>query len=198
MASTHPAPSATHPALRLLCVAVGSALLVVGLAAATLLAEASSSSASNKEAAGLAGIAPAAEPLQATETPTVTPAQSPTPTATVTPTATLADLVLTGFVRSVGGSQEPIVGALVRALLCVPRAFQATTDEEGRYDLTIPADYAVTCSEITLEVSAEGYRTLTQSYTVADLHAQPQRDFALAEEPREHLWLPVMLKGSPR
>jgi hypothetical protein len=147
----------------------------------------------------------------ATVTPTATPTPQPTttPTATATPTCTptgtpvAGDLVLSGVVYAeVPGSagaerhaeaQRPIAGALVEATLCVPEIYSSTTGADGRYELTIPAAVANTCTELTLKVTAPGYRPLVQSFLISDLRVQPENDFGLTPSSGQ-IWLPAVLR----
>ncbi len=46
-------------------------------------------------------------------------------------------------------------------------------------DHSSPAAVANTCTELTLTVSAAGYRPLVQTLLIGDLRAQPENDFAL-------------------
>jgi hypothetical protein len=132
-------------------------------------------------------------------TPTNTPTSEPTKTATVTPTATQAatatatprasatptvtppvDLVLTGLVYDAAvGSEQPIAEAVVSVDMCVPRAFQAVSGQDGRYNLLLPADYLNVCTHVTLQGWATGYQSVTEAIAVAGLQAQPVRDIGL-------------------
>lgn len=89
---------------------------------------------------------------------------------------------------------EPIAGARVAAILCVPRTYAATTGADGSYDVVVPALYAAACSELDIEVSAAGYQPLRQTFLVADLRAQPERDFSLELAPVHRAWLPLIVK----
>ena len=121
----------------------------------------------------------------------------PAPTATVAP----GDLMLRGVVYAVPATPTasataegtPIAGARVAAILCVPRSYVAFTDADGRYELLIPAAYASACTELTLGVSADGYATQQQTFLLADLWAQPVRDWTLTPLPPS-LWFPVVLR----
>jgi hypothetical protein len=124
---------------------------------------------------------------------TLTPAGTVTPTSTATPTATATavltpsltatpggDLTIYGRVTdAVAGPTHGIPGALVSATLCLARRFQAWTGPDGSYDLILPGVYLNQCSQIKLEVSADGYEPLSAPVLVADLRAQPRRDFDL-------------------
>lgn len=122
-----------------------------------------------------------------TETPTPTPTSTPTPTPTltrtVTPTPTEGppgDLWLTGHVCNAAVGPTPgIAGAAVSVVMCMPRFFETHTGSDGYYELLLPAQYANQCANVILVAAAAGYQSLVQSVAVADLRAQPQRDFAL-------------------
>lgn len=116
----------------------------------------------------------------ATATSTSTPMWTPTPTATPTATTPPGDLTLTGLVYdAAAGPTYGVSGATVSVLTCYPRRFQELSGPGGRYTLLMPAQYINQCSEVNLEVWAAGYETLSQTLLVADLRAQPERDFAL-------------------
>ena len=130
-------------------------------------------------------------------TSTSTPTFAPTPTPTATSTPEPEDLVLTGIVY--GGSLvqpgfEPIAGARVAAILCIPADYEAITDAQGRYTLTILAADANACTELDVVVSANGYQTLQQTFLIADLRQQPERDFYLDPLGIWQLWLPLAMR----
>jgi hypothetical protein len=122
-----------------------------------------------------------------TPTPTHTPTATATPTLTrtrtVTPTATEGppgDLWVTGYVYDVAtGPTTGISGAAVAVLMCVPRAFEAHSGSDGFYELLVPADYLNQCTDVTLLAAAAGYQSFVEGVNVADLRAQPQRDFPM-------------------
>jgi uncharacterized repeat protein (TIGR01451 family) len=122
-----------------------------------------------------------AAPPTPTSTPTTT--QTPTPTATLTPTATQTppdDLYVTGLVYdAAAGPAQPVSGAPVSVLMCVPRSFHTGSGADGRYNLLLPGSYLNQCSEVTLQAWAAGYQSYAQVIPVADLRAQPDRDIAL-------------------
>jgi uncharacterized repeat protein (TIGR01451 family) len=145
-------------------------------------------------------IAPPTTPTS-TPSPTATATTAPTSTPTFAPTATSTpepqDLELTGIVY--GGSLvqpgfEPIAGARVAASLCIPAHYEAITDAQGRYTLTILAADANACAELGLVVSANGYQTLQQTFLIADLRQQPERDFYLDPLGIWRLWLPLAMR----
>jgi len=90
-----------------------------------------------------------------------------------------------------GMKDPPLAGATVRAIVCGVD-FVTVTDDEGRYELVIPASALQGCETLTLEVSAEGYRTLTRTLTIAELRAQPRQDFTLYDYAT--VWLPALMK----
>ncbi|MBN1994259.1 MAG: hypothetical protein JW953_16295, partial [Anaerolineae bacterium] len=124
-----------------------------------------------------------------TSTPTVTgtpPTPTPTmtsipPTPTPTPTSTPAgDLMMTGLVYdATGGPTQIIPEATVSVLLCQPRRYQTQTGTDGRYSLLLPGIYLDACTQVTIEAWATGHETVSLPVSVADLRAQPERDFAL-------------------
>jgi hypothetical protein len=118
-----------------------------------------------------------------TPTPTATQTPAPTSTPTATPTATVGppgDLWMTGHVYDAATGPTPgISGAAVAALMCVPRSFETHSGSDGYYELLLPADYLNQCTNVNLLAVAAGYQSLIQLVTVADLRAQPQRDFPL-------------------
>jgi len=124
------------------------------------------------------------------------PVTQPTATATtVTPTATPTpggDITMTGQVtHAVTGA--PIAGATVSIVVCVPhQPFQGTSGADGRYSVLLPAQYA--CATLTLEVRAQGYATIRQNVDVADLRANPRRDFALTPAGKPTIFLPLAIK----
>jgi hypothetical protein len=114
--------------------------------------------------------------------PTMTPTATetaPTPTASASATTGPSDVTVTGLVyNAAGGPSAPIVGAIVAVGLSVPhQPFTAVTGSDGRYSLLVPADYIGQVNQIS--VTAEGYATLSQAVTGAELAANSQRDFAL-------------------
>jgi hypothetical protein len=75
-------------------------------------------------------------------------------------------------------SGQPIAGASVSVVTCLPRTFSAETGLNGRYTLLLPAQYLNACREVTLRVTAPGCG-LSQVCTVTSLRANPERDAAL-------------------
>jgi hypothetical protein len=126
-----------------------------------------------------------------TTTPTPTATRTATPTATATPTRTPAatatptegppgDLWMTGHVYdAVVGPTPGITGAAVAVLMCTPRSFETHSGDDGYYELLLPADYLNQCTSVTMLAVAAGYESIVQAVTVAELRAQPTRDFAL-------------------
>ncbi|MFQ5595796.1 MAG: hypothetical protein ACE5HA_16745 [Anaerolineae bacterium] len=114
-------------------------------------------------------------------------------TGTPTPTTEPPDLTLAGQVYdATDGPGHGVSGATVSVLTCEPRRFPAQTWSDGSYELLVPAPYLAGCNQVTLEVWATGYETLSQTIAVDDLYAQPRRDFALT--PRSPtLYLPMIL-----
>jgi hypothetical protein len=144
-----------------------------------------------------------------------TPTTTPTPTATRTPTATATvgppgDLWMTGHVYDAAVGPTPgISGAVVSVLVCVPHApFSTHSGVDGYYELLLPAGYLNQCANVTLLAGAAGYHSFEQTVTVAELRAQPQRDFALVvlptatptstPGPRLYLYLPLVLRNHTR
>jgi hypothetical protein len=113
--------------------------------------------------------------------PTSTPTSTPTETATPTPTASPpGSLTLTGLVYDAElGPTQPISAAAVSALMCVPARFQTFSGADGTYSLYLPDLYLAGCDEITLEVWADGYESWSETVAVAELRANPERDFVL-------------------
>ena len=141
----------------------------------------------------------------ATSTPTDTPTATPTSTATATPTSTPtdtptptptpADLTLIGLVYDAAiGPTQAVSRATVSVLMCVPRRFQTLGGPDGYYSLLVPGEYLNACSQVTLEVWATGYETLSLPVSVADLRAQPERDFALTQIVWQ-VYLPLLHKS---
>ena len=122
---------------------------------------------------------PSTTPTQSV-TPSPTPTRTGTPTISPTPTATPGgDLTLTGLVYDASvGRERTLAGAIVAVTL---RAAQllGNAGPDGRYSLFLPASYLNACSVVTLEATAEGYRSFQRPVTVADLRANPGRDFGL-------------------
>lgn len=122
-----------------------------------------------------------------TATMTATPTPSATATATYTPTASPTatktppgDLRLTGYVFDAAlGPSSNIGGALISVLMCVARPYTTYSAMNGCYELLLPAMYLNACVSVTLEASATGYQPFGQLVAVADLRAQPHRDFPL-------------------
>lgn len=137
-----------------------------------------------------------------TRTPTATSIPSPTsaPTLTHTPTTTPpGDLVVTGRVFDVTiGPTHGISGALVSSIMCMPRSFQTWSGANGYYDLWLPALYLNQCTTITLEASATGYETMTLPVSVAELRAQPERDFPLMPVPMATPTCTTMWTATPQ
>jgi len=121
--------------------------------------------------------------------PTPTPTSTPVQTATQTPTPTETPpggLTLTGLVYDAElGVTQPISGATVSALMCVPVRFQTESEADGAYSLYLPDLYLNACTDITLEAWADDYELWSEVIAVAELRANPQRDFALARWPAE-------------
>jgi hypothetical protein len=116
----------------------------------------------------------------ATATFTPTPVATATATLTPTPTTTPGDLMMTGQVYDAAvGPSQGLSGATVSVLTCEPRRFQILSGPDGHYSLLVPALYLDPCTEVTLEVWATGYESLSQPVSVADLRANPSRDFGL-------------------
>jgi hypothetical protein len=112
-----------------------------------------------------------------TDTPPPTPSPTASPTATVGPPG---DVLMTGHVYDAAvGPAQGIGGAAVAVLMCVSRSFETHTASDGFYRLELVADYLNQCTEVTMLAVAAGYQSIVQLVTVADLRAQPQRDFAL-------------------
>lgn len=129
-----------------------------------------------------ASLTPTPTRPSATPTPTL---GGPTPTATRTPTDTPepptpgSDIRMTGAVadRATGA---PVAGARVAIDVCVPRQpFQTTSAADGSYTVLLPAQYAEICTDVYLDVRAAGYIDHRQIIRVADLRAEPRRDFLL-------------------
>ena len=118
--------------------------------------------------------------LTETPTPTGTGTAQYTPTPTPTTTPAPDDLVLTGTVYGGSGGGVPIAGALVNVVTCHPTSFATYTAGDGSYWLLVPAIYANTCWELTLEVSAAGHQPLSHTFLVDALRANPVRDFVLS------------------
>jgi hypothetical protein len=77
----------------------------------------------------------------------------------------------------------PIGGATAAVGVCVPhQPFQGTSGPDGRYTVLLPGPYADICTSVTIEVRAPGYVTARLTVTVAELRAQPRRDFALVAD----------------
>jgi hypothetical protein len=114
-----------------------------------------------------------------------TPTSTPTPTGT--PTATpIGSITLTGLVYDAQlGPTHPISGATVSALMCVPTRFPTQSLPDGTYSLFLPDLYLAGCDEITLEVWADDYQTWSEAVSVAELQANPERDFALMPVPAD-------------
>ncbi|MCB0217744.1 MAG: VCBS repeat-containing protein [Chloroflexi bacterium] len=130
--------------------------------------------------------------------PSATPTPSPEPTATPP-----GDLVLAGRVldASVPGFFMPLPGARVLARPdCLPRqAFEAITDAEGRYQLTVPADYANACESIELGARAEGFEPWQATIATSALRADPQRTIQLFRAQHDvTLWLPWLARSALR
>lgn len=142
---------------------------------------------------------------EGTATPTGTPTATVTPTATPegTPTQTPeGSLTLTGYVyvteatlpqgtltrarrlrdvtlREGSALRQPIAGATVSVLMCVPRRFQTNTAADGSFSLALPAMYLNACTQVTLEVEAEGFTPWSELLDVAALRANPFRELTL-------------------
>jgi len=78
--------------------------------------------------------------------------------------------------------------------MCVPRRFPALSGPDGYYSLLVPGEYLNACNQVTLEVWATGYETLSLPVSVADLRAQPERDFALTQIVWQ-VYLPLLHKS---
>ncbi|HNR97431.1 MAG TPA: fibronectin type III domain-containing protein [Anaerolineae bacterium] len=131
----------------------------------------------------------------ATPTPSATPEPTASATATATPTPP-GDLLVTGQVYdAVSGPLVGVAGAEVAVSLCMPRRFSTLADDDGNYELILPAIYLNQCSSVTLEAVADGYRPVSFVVLVADLRAQSRRDLALVPLPtptpsRTATWTP--------
>lgn len=109
----------------------------------------------------------------------------PLPAATPTPTETPAqgdalpgEITLTGAIYDAGTSQG-IPRATLSVVACVPRKYATRTGRDGYYDLRLQGSDLRECTQVTLEVRANGYETLSLTVSVDDLYAQSQRDFRL-------------------
>lgn len=102
---------------------------------------------------------------------------------------------------SVPGFFMPLPGARVLARPdCLPRqAFEAITDAEGRYQLTVPADYATACESIELGARAEGFEPWQATIATSALRADPQRTIQLFRAKHAvTLWLPWLARSALR
>lgn len=63
---------------------------------------------------------------------------------------------------------------------CVPRRFQTSTAADGGFSLALPAMYLNACTQVMLEVEAEGYAPWSELLDVAALRANPSRELTLA------------------
>jgi hypothetical protein len=75
--------------------------------------------------------------------------------------------------------RQPIAGATVSVLMCVPRRFQTNTAADGSFSLALPAMYLNACTQVTLEVEAEGFTPWSELLDVAALRANPFRELTL-------------------
>ncbi len=108
------------------------------------------------------------------------PTATPAPTATTTPPGTGGDITMTGWITDTVSS-APIAGATVAISVCVPhQPFQGTSGADGRYSVLLPAQYANLCESVSIEARAAGYATHQETATVAELRANPRRDYRLA------------------
>lgn len=140
-------------------------------------------------------------------TPTATATPTPTSTPTATPTETVApgDLILSGLVYNAAiGESAPIPGAHILVLMCVPHTFETYAGPDGTYGLLIPANYANACAEVSIMVTADGYQPFGGAFLVADLRANPIRNFGLWPLPTPTptatatpymLYLPIIIKN---
>ncbi len=140
------------------------------------------------------------EPLP---TPTEAP-PSPTPTPTPEPSPTpLGAMELHGRVLDASNPDflMPLTGATVHARpACLPRQpFETRSDEEGRYVLLIPADYANQCEKTVIGARAEGFEPREETLTTAELRAQPNRNHLLQRATDgSTLWLPWLVAEAGR
>jgi len=92
------------------------------------------------------------------------------------------------------GPTQVVSGATVSVLMYVPRRFPTLSGPDGYYSLLVPGEYLNACNQVTLEVWATGYETLSLPVSVADLRAQPERDFALTQIVWQ-VYLPLLHKS---
>jgi hypothetical protein len=122
-----------------------------------------------------------------TAAPTATPDETATTLAALTPSLTPTppgDLTVYGRVTdAVAGPTHGISGALVSATFCVARRVQAWTAPDGSYEMILPGLYLNQCGQIKLDVSADGYQPMSLPVGVAELRAQPRRDFDMLPAP---------------
>jgi len=106
------------------------------------------------------------------------------------------------------GPLQGVSGAMVSAVMCMPRSFQTLSEADGSYSMLLPALYLNQCTTITLEARSSAYQTLSFPIPVADLRAQPVRDLALIPLPTPtatmtpgatatpfRVWIPIILKA---
>lgn len=105
---------------------------------------------------------------------------TPTPTATPDPAA----LVLRGKVYDADeGPAGGILGAVVQVTVCEPYdPIMVITAADGSYYLAVPSTHIADCPEVNIDVVAMGYESYSVRITVAELRAQPHRDYAMREE----------------
>ena len=131
--------------------------------------------------------------LGATPSPSTTSMSEPTSTPTPTPTPN--DITLTGQVTD-AATGLGISNATVSATSCFPRAYSATTGDDGRYSLFLPGFY-FPCASVPVTVSAAGYISVEHTYATDELRANPARDFALTAEHRVYLPLVRLADATP-
>jgi hypothetical protein len=114
-------------------------------------------------------------PVTASET--VPLVRTATPTATPDP----GGLVLTGTVYDADlGPSTGILGAVVRVTVCEPYLpVLELTDVTGHYRLVLPSTHLQDCPQVEIEVVAMGYQSHAIRIAVAELRAQPQRNYAM-------------------
>jgi len=62
---------------------------------------------------------------------------------------------------------------------CRRSTFNAQTGLDGQYKLFAPSTGLKQCTQVRLQVRANGYKRLTLYVSVASLYERPQRDFVL-------------------
>jgi hypothetical protein len=107
--------------------------------------------------------------------------ESGRPTPTPIPSLNLSGRVFGTSAEPGAQDPFPVVGASIFVSVCVPRPpFEAQTDDEGRYTLEIPGGPIASCDDLVFYVSQEGYEPHEETIPLAELWAQPERDFVLA------------------